>query len=571
MQAARPVTPGASSQTSDAAPALARVPAARFDSVTMESASASAPTARERWALHILQAGAIAVVLAALPYKAFDLDRFFVPKELVLLVAASLASLLCLAGRRAIRLTVVDILLGDFLIVSLVSAILATNHWAAERAFAISLAGAGLFWAASALRRVGLVRPLLVALAFGVVLGAATSLAQAYGVESVYFSINRAPGGTFGNRNFVAHLVAIGLPALVLVALTARRGLGSIFGGCGMAIVTAALVLSRSRGAWLAVLVLAIPVGLLGYVTRDRWREARTVRRLIVLAAAAVVGVIAAIVLPNHLDWNSESPYLDSAAGLVNYKAGSGRGRLLQYANSLEMTRAHIVFGVGPGNWPVAYPKYASRSDPSMSQDDRVTSNPWPSSDWMAFLSERGVVGFAFLLLTMLGLLGRAVRDLRGRTGRDPERVLTAIALIGTLVALAVVGAFDAVLLIAVPTFYVWTLAGILSPPGPGGIRVHAGIEELGPAIVTGLAIVVIGRSVGQLSAMAVYDSSTRTASLSRAAMLDPGNYRIRTRLAQAYLARGDCTHARAEARAARGLLPNAGEPKRQLAECGSR
>ena len=34
----------------------------------------------ERLALHVLQAGAIAVVLAAAPYKAFDLDRFFVPK-----------------------------------------------------------------------------------------------------------------------------------------------------------------------------------------------------------------------------------------------------------------------------------------------------------------------------------------------------------------------------------------------------------------------------------------------------------------------------------------------------------
>ena len=114
-------------------------------------------TTRERWALHVLQAGAIAVVLVALPYKVFDLDRFFVPKELVLHVAAALAALLCLAGRRAIRLTIVDILLADFLAVSLISTILSTNHWAAERAFAISLSGAALFWAASALRRVGLV------------------------------------------------------------------------------------------------------------------------------------------------------------------------------------------------------------------------------------------------------------------------------------------------------------------------------------------------------------------------------------------------------------------------------
>src|SRR4029079_7866487 len=96
-----------------------------------------------------------------------------------------------------------------------------------------------LYWSASAIRRAGLVAPLLVALAVGIVLAAATSLAQAYGVQTEYFSLNRAPGGTFGNRNFIAHICAIGVPVVALVALTARRGAGSIFGGLSMAIIAA--------------------------------------------------------------------------------------------------------------------------------------------------------------------------------------------------------------------------------------------------------------------------------------------------------------------------------------------
>src|SRR5206468_11830923 len=143
--------------------------------------------------------------------------------------------------------------------VGFVSAVFAINVWAAERALAMSFSGVALFWSAQALRRIGLVRPLIVALAVGVVIGAATSLAQAYGVQSEYFSLNRAPGGTFGNRNFVAHLCAIGTPVVILVALTARRGLGSVFGAVAMAVVSAALVMSRSRGAWLAVIALAVP------------------------------------------------------------------------------------------------------------------------------------------------------------------------------------------------------------------------------------------------------------------------------------------------------------------------
>src|SRR5262249_54430020 len=229
---------------------------------------------------------------------------------------------------------------------------------------------------------------------------ASTSLAQTYGVQSEYFSLNRVPGGTFGNRNFIAHLAAIGTPVVMLMALTAPRGLGSVFAAISMAILSATLFLSRSRAAWLAVIAVAIVVGVLGKMSWARWSDSRTIRRMLVLAIAAAVGVLGAVVLPNHLDWKSNSPYLDSAAGLVNYKAGSGRGRIVQYTNSLKMTRAHPVFGVGPGNWPVIYPKFASKNDPSMSTSaEGVTSNPWPSSDLAAYVSERGFVGLALVLL----------------------------------------------------------------------------------------------------------------------------------------------------------------------------
>src|SRR5579884_2488866 len=146
--------------------------------------------ARDRIALHLLQLGAVAVVLVALPYKLFDLDRYFVPKELVLHAAAGIAAILLISRRKRLTLSAVDALLAAFLLVSAASAAIAINLWAAERALAISCSGAALFWCAQALRRAGLARPLLVAVALAVVIGAATSLAQAYGVETEYFSLN---------------------------------------------------------------------------------------------------------------------------------------------------------------------------------------------------------------------------------------------------------------------------------------------------------------------------------------------------------------------------------------------
>ena len=42
----------------------------------------------QRVAARALSIGTVAVVVAALPYKVFELDRYFVPKELVLHLAA---------------------------------------------------------------------------------------------------------------------------------------------------------------------------------------------------------------------------------------------------------------------------------------------------------------------------------------------------------------------------------------------------------------------------------------------------------------------------------------------------
>src|SRR6516164_3343868 len=186
-----------------------------------------------RLPLRVLQFGAVAVVLAATPYKAFDLDRYFVPKELVLVVCAAVGSLLVAKRLDRLSLTVVDLAMVVFLVAGLISAFTATNPWAAERALAISAGGAALFWCASSVRRAGLARPLLAALATAVVLGALTALAQAYGLRSEYFSLNRAPGGTFGNRNFVAQLCAIGIPVIVFTTVTARRPFGVALGIIG--------------------------------------------------------------------------------------------------------------------------------------------------------------------------------------------------------------------------------------------------------------------------------------------------------------------------------------------------
>jgi O-antigen ligase len=544
-------------------------------------ADAARPPRAATVALRAVQAGAILVILAVVPNSEFELDRFYVPKELVLHATAAVAwiallRLPSLPRRRHLPERVTDLLLAGFLLLGALSAVLAANVWLGFRAFALSASALALSWAARRLAAAGLQKPVVAALAVAVVVGVATALLQAYGFSSDLFSPSRAPGGTLGNRNSVAHLAALGLPLVLLCALWAQRWWGYLLAAAGTMLVVVGLVLTRSRAAWLAagavLLVLALAFLLSPVLRRSR----PVLLRLAGLLLVAAAGVFAAITLPNALQWRSDSPYLDSLRGVAQFQEGSGAGRLIQYRQSLEMAMAAPLLGVGPANWPVEYPAHAARRDPSMSgRHPGMTSNPWPSSDWVAFLSERGFLATLLLGAALVWLAFAALRRLRqhpvdgdvatpGDPGDATVAALTAVAASGVITGALVTGLFDAVLLLPHAAFIAWAGLGALQPlpegVGPSQLATSSGdptqprryahaARRAGAAALLLIAAAGTLRSAGQLAALQIFEHRADARGLRAAAMLDPGNYRLRLRLArpESGLPREErCRHARA-------------------------
>ncbi|MGH7562614.1 MAG: O-antigen ligase family protein, partial [Gemmatimonadales bacterium] len=279
-------------------------------------------------------------------------------------------------------------------------------------------------------------------------------------------------------------------------------------------------------------------------------------------ALALCVAAAAALVLPNTLSWRSASPYRDTFRGLTNYREGSGRGRLVQYHNSLRLARRDPAFGSGPGNWPVVYPLVTTPGDPSYAGHDPMPTNPWPSSDWVALLVERGAIGVVLVLIAGAAMILIAARRLRAPDPADSRR---AIALLGVLAATAVTGLFDAVLLLAPPALFAGASAGLLLPqtrpawtprlPRRGRLFLIAG----------GLGLLAVAKSLGQTIAIVRAGPGWPVARLERAARYDPANYRIQLMLAQ----RTPCSHARRHARLAGSLFPHLPAAARRLRQCG--
>jgi O-antigen ligase len=453
----------------------------------------------------------------------------------------------------------VDLLLVAWVAWSAVTALLATNHWLALRGWAISFSGAVVYAAARAAAREGGGLLLLRALSVAGTVTALTGLAQAYGLDWDLLAGERAPGGTMGNRNFLAHLGVIVVP-VTIVAWQAGGRAARVGGSLALALVTAAVVLTRSRAAWLALAAVLATAGLAWLWARRR--QGTIAWRPVPIALALAIGTALALLLPNRLSWRSDNPYGESLRGIVNYQEGSGRGRLIQYRNSLGMVARDPVFGTGPGNWAVHYPRVTTPGDPSYAGADPIPTNPWPSSDWVAFLAERGAIGVLLLLGLGLAAALTAVRRL-GEPGQEGA----AIGVLAVLAAASVTGLFDAVLLSAAPTLFVFAALGALLP-ATGAVLARDPPRAQLRWLKTGLVIaglLGVAQSAAGVTALGIVGRSRERAVLARAVRWDPGNHRLHLTLAM----RGSCRQRLPHARAAARLLPYHEWPRRALRACG--
>lgn len=533
-----------------------------LESSTLDHAAAT------RWprraAADVLGIGLVLAVLVALPAAPSDLDRHQLPKETVVHLATWLAVVLARPAlfRGMSRASIVG--LAGFVSLSILSSLFATNPWIAWRAAALSCSGVAAFATARALAREGFGDRLLRWCAVAAGVGVATALAQAYGAHSILFAATRAPGGSFGNRNFMAHFSALALPLLVTLTLTMRRAAWAVVAAVVVGGLMVGIVLSRSRTAWIGVAVGAAAYIVALWLASRRHALPVIPRRAMLLAATIVVGIGTALFAPNALEWRSDSPYAETLAGIANHSDGSGRGRVIQYRNTLRLALQHPLLGVGPGNWPIRYGDVAPPNDPSWAYNDPVPLNPWPSSDWMALLSERGLAAVLAILLVGASALWRGARALR--QGGAPA--IAAATLGAVLCVTAAQGVFDAVLLLPTPLLLVAVAGGALLAMSEA--EPAAAVDTPNPAsrwtlfVAAALSLLVV-RSGLQTTAYIIAGNGRSISRLNWAARVDPTSYPIRIALAM----KAPCSSARDDARAALRLAPDWPAPRLALRRCG--
>lgn len=182
--------------------------------------------------------------------------------------------------------------------------------------------------------------------------------------------------------------------ALVVLVSLANRGEGLVSGRAGflrwplMAISTIVLVLSTSRGSWLALL--AGLAAMFAFAQRDRARIAGALT-----AVAAVIALLGASGLAGPA-----MEYFDRATSSERSLAQKTTGRFDQWQKFPEVFAASPVWGHGPGSGASSYTAVSGRN------------LVWHSL-YLHVGAETGLVGLLCLMAILCGLLSRAIRHAR--------------------------------------------------------------------------------------------------------------------------------------------------------------
>jgi putative inorganic carbon (HCO3(-)) transporter len=224
------------------------------------------------------------------------------------------------------------------------------------------------------LRRTEYIARLLLSLAIGSSAFAILNiLAFARALAAHQVQVGAAPSALYGDANYVAMYleppVALALGLVLFAGVPRWRRIGLVW----LLITGLALLLSFSKGSWMALCV----VGVVTVLSVARWRV-----RIALLAAL----VAAAVVI-------SQVPLI---AERLSTTTDAIKGRFQIYGAAMQTLADHPIFGLGIGGYSFKF--------------NHVSPEPYPHDIWLTFWVEIGIVGVVAFGMIFFGLLARGWR-----------------------------------------------------------------------------------------------------------------------------------------------------------------
>jgi O-antigen ligase len=243
-------------------------------------------------------------------------------------------------------------------------------------------------------------------------------------------ALPRASGPPVSDPNFYARILLIVIPIGVGLALAARRRSLALTYAAAAAIIGAGTLATYSRGAMVAVALMAV---LLLIAMRVRAKQ---------VGMAAVAGVVVLLLMPQTLRerFLTIESILPNREGVVVIADSAVEKRRILVKAGLMMFEEHPLWGVGAGNYGRHYLPYANRVGSSATDFHDVGGREFAHGFYVELASETGIVGLIALCSAFFAALVvtyRANRTLlaRGERGRAMIAAGLGVAIAGYMLA----------------------------------------------------------------------------------------------------------------------------------------
>lgn len=258
-------------------------------------------------------------------------------------------------------------------------------------------------------------------LAFGSILQRLAAIEPIFGIRETPQAI---PFGPFVNQHhFAAFMVMIcGLTFAAIFDRTTSRNLKTV--NIGVTVVAgSALVMTLSRGAWLAALVALGVVLIATFTMRDRNHAHpgphlhRTAKNLLVPALSAIMLVVVVLGLAIFLGGDDTNL---SLAGHGTDAEGFTSGRTHFWSVALQIFATHPLMGAGLDSFAVAYTRFDTW--------DGVFRIERAHNDYLQVLADGGVIGFLCLISFVAMFFRQAIANIRRTLPEHRSLVIGAFA-----------------------------------------------------------------------------------------------------------------------------------------------
>jgi probable O-glycosylation ligase (exosortase A-associated) len=207
--------------------------------------------------------------------------------------------------------------------------------------------------------------------------------------------ILRGPGGMMEDNNDFALALVMNVPLLWYLGLGERRHLVLRATQVAVALTVVTIVLTHSRGAFLALSATAMWIA---------WRSGKLVRAMFALAC---LGLLFPLVAPREV--------IERLSTIGDTQESSANARLTAWATAFRMIEANPVWGVGMRNFQSSFREYSVVPLEEGSQT-YVAHNSylqiWAESGSLAFVVYLALLGSVFVTCRAVFRLGRSRPDL---------------------------------------------------------------------------------------------------------------------------------------------------------------